>query len=273
MDPTTTNSFPIAPLIAGAFGLFTGLYLEKFRNRTLLLTHTISFQSLGTEIRHEFWGEIAVSHNRRNIKHLSFVTVTVKNTTAADIQGPIDLDVWVDNRSQFLGNDGHHDTGNNIPMEQNFEKQYIQLLNDLAEDTRLFERNPNHVTPTELSKRLNFLQTNRKMRLVTFNRKSHITINFLIENFDGVTPKVYLSILQKGVKLIPEADKVKAEKTKKIATGAITLLLYISGLIWAFSHYAAKQDAMISTIAIGLCSNLLGHSLYYLFLYLKKILW
>jgi hypothetical protein len=280
MNPVTHKTFfdTFSPLLlsltlTGSFGLLTGVYLERLRNKMLILSYTISFQSLGTAFKDKFWGDIAISHNGREIKHLNFVTIIIKNTTRADAQDPLILEAWVDKRSQFLGHSGFYDTGNSILFEENFGEQYNLLVDDIDEDIVLLQKEEGHVTPEELSSRLTFFQGNRKLDLPAFNRKSRVTINFLIENFDGVIPTIYLSILQKGTKLIPEGDTEKIEQVKKIATGLITLVLYILGLAWIFNRYIGKEDAIISTIIIGSCSYLFGFGFYYLFMYLKKFFW
>lgn len=180
--------------------MFSGLYFERYKNRTLLLTHTISFQPLGTAIRNDFWGDITISHNGREIGHLNFITIVIKNTTRSDAEGPLTFEAWLDNRSQFLGQSGFYDTGNSILSEQSFADLYNQTLEDVGEDTQLRQQDENYITPADLSQRINYLFSNRKMTLPVFNRETSVTLNFLVENVAGQTPQISMSILEKGIK-------------------------------------------------------------------------
>ncbi|OOQ57393.1 hypothetical protein BC343_14940 [Mucilaginibacter pedocola] len=246
------------------------MVIERFKNRTLNLTYTTTYQTLGSEIKSDYWGNINVSHNGRDLKHLSFVTLIIKNTTRSDAQVPLNLDVWVDNSNQFLGHDGHYEAGNAIRHEDNFEKEFNKTLKELDEDLKLREFE-GHVTPDDLNRRIRYFLLNRKLSLPVLNRKSSVTINFLIENFEGKTPKLNFSILQKGVKLIPEADEAKIEQVKKNAVGLLCLALYAIGLIWVYKQYHDKHDAITWTVIVGSASYFMAYGFYYLFIWLKKI--
>lgn len=269
----TFSPLLVSLIITGIFGLLTGIYFERVKNKILILTYNLSFQSLGTAINDKFWGDIEIFHDKRPIKHLNLVTLTINNDSRSDAQSALVLEIWVDPRSQFLGHNGHYNTGNIIRYEDNYNKKYDELFELFKEDEQLALDNDDHVTPPSLDSLLNYIQSNRKLSLPTFNRKSHIKINFLIENFDGVIPNVYLSILEKGIKLLPEGDKSKADQVKKIATSLITSVAYILGLWWIFIHFPNQKSAIVSTVIVGSLSYLIGWTLYNLFIYLKKFFW
>lgn len=265
---------PLAtPIFTGAIGVFSGLYFEKYKNRTLLLTFSTSFQSLGSEIKNDFWGNIEVAHNGRSIKHLSFITINIRNTTKSDAPSPSDLDIWVDDTSSILGHSGHYDTGNAIEFEKIFGEGYRGTLDDVNEDLMLREQNNNHKTPSELEWRIRYFLANRKLALPVLNRKSNITVNFLVENSKGIIPEIHVSILQKGVKLIPEGDKVKTENIKKTTVSSIIFTLNVLGLILLYNHYKGQDEVITWSIIIGVLSYTFGYGFYYSFMYLKKIFW
>jgi hypothetical protein len=266
MDASTINTVfeKIFPTIITLFctaivSVTLGVYLEKFKNKLLVLNYKIDIQRVGATFNDNFWGNIEVKHNGRIAKHISFVSIYIYNHTGSDAGKDLNLQLWVDNRSQILGVDSHYaQTGTFINQEGEFQKRFDRLIGDLKEDDELRNQDPNHITPDYLLKELTIMQTNRAFTLPIFNRKSSIKIDLLLENYDGIVPKVSVSILQPSVTLVEEPNKEIEENSKKKLTGLYTSFLYLIFLFAIFINYSNQSVAIIWTIIAGTGSYILG---------------
>lgn len=273
MDNSNVSTFPLTPVITAFLGGVVAILMERYKSRIITLTNTISYQSLGSEISDPYWGTVSISHEGRNIRHLSFIELTIKNPTRNDAQGPLNLEVWVDGNSKILGSRGFYDTGNAILFEEKFNALYSETNKEVEEDRLQRLENPEHLMSNGLSARVNFFLTNRKLALPIFNRKSSITIYFLVENFEGVTPKLSPTIPHKGIKLIPEDDQGKIENVKKMVVGLLSVLLNVIGLIWAYNHFKGQENAITWVIVISFIAYFSSYGIYYSYIYLKRIVW
>lgn len=211
------------------------------------------FNSLGTTIKNEFWGNIEVRYMGRETKHLSFVTIEMSNDSNVDLEN-VNIDIWVDQESQLLGHEGfYNESGNSILLEGNYYEFYTQVLQRNQQDTESREKNSSHITPSQLSNDINWITTNKKFHLPIFNRHTSIKLNLLTENFKGETPKVNVSVLHRSVKLVTQRDKAEEEKRLGINMIVWGLVAFIFG---AFIVQRQYPNSTIPIVIVGIAGIL-----------------
>lgn len=262
----------ISLIVTGLASVVIGIYLEKFRNKLTLLKYSISFQPLATSTQNDYWGDIEVYHNNRQINHLSFVTIKLENDTNNDLQN-LNVDTWCDSDSQFLAQSGFYDQGRNaILLEQNYYNYFTDVLQRNQNDIEEREQNPEHVTPQQLTNEINWIMTNKKFHLPVLNRHSSLTINLLVENFKGLVPQVTVNVLHKSLKLIKSVDKdTELRKTLGYMLG-FGLTIFIAGFIGLLKLYPTSTIPIIFAGILGLLYSLIGLGLYQLLKFIKRLL-
>jgi hypothetical protein len=276
IDPSYfTNFFPaiISLIITGLASVVIGIYFEKFRNKIIFLKYKVFFQPLATTSKTDYWGEISVYYEKRIINHLNFVTITLKNDSNNDLEN-IDVDTWVDNQSQFLAVRGNYDqTGNSILLESGYFNYYKDVLDRNLQDVEAEKDNPDHVTPPQLMNEIQAVMGNKKFHLPVFNRKTSITLNLLIENFQGRKPEVSVSVLHKSVKLILETDKEIERKQTTKWTVIIGMIIYAIGLLVIYKYFPISKQAYWTFAALGLTYSSIGFLIYKSGRFIKRFFW
>ncbi len=278
MDPQTINEYlekfipsTMSLLITALISVIIGLYLEKFKSRLVFLKYRLLFNSLGTTIQNEFWGNIEVHYRGRKTNHLSFVTIELTNDSNVDLEN-VNIDTWVDTDSQMLGHDGYYDeTGNVILLEQGYYNYYTQVIQRNQEDIEYRNANPDHITPLQLTNEIKWILSNKKFNLPIFNRHTSIRINLLIENFKGEVPDVKVSVLHKSVKLITQRDKAEEEKRLGINMIIWGLIVFIASCIIVQRFYLNSTAPIIIVGIIGSIQLLIGLIIYRLIQLIKQI--
>lgn len=275
IDPNYFDKFipaTISLIVTGLASVVIGIYFEKFRNKLTFLKYKIFFQPLATTSQTDYWGDIAVFHEKRIVKHLSFVTVEIKNDTNHDIEN-INVDTWVDSESRFLAVRGNYnETGNSILLDQVYFNYYTDVLHRNLQDMEIAKGNPKHETSPQLMNEIQFVMSNKKFHLPVFNRNTSITLHFLIENFNGLKPNVAISVLHKSVKLLLEVDKEVERKRTTAWMLSIGLVIFAVGFSLLLNHYTASTIPLILCAALGLSYSLVGLGLYQLGRFIKRFL-
>lgn len=243
----------IALLITGIISLIIGIYLEKFKSRLTLLKYKLFFHPLATATQHSYWGNIAVYYNNRQTNHLSFVTVDISNDSNTDLEN-VNIDIWVDPNSQILGQSGFYEqTGNAILLEQQHFNYFQQVIQRYEHDEQLKQNNPDHVRPNQLQNEINWILTNKRFHLPTFNRHTSVRLNILTENFQGQQPETRVSVLHKSVKLLEKEEKEQEDKKRGIGMIIWGLLAFIFGFFLIQRNY---KDATTPLIMVGILAVL-----------------
>jgi hypothetical protein len=279
MDPQSINEYlekllppTIALLVTAFISVVIGIYLEKFKGRLVFLKYRLFFNALGTTIQNEFWGNIEVRYMGRQTNHLSFVTIEMANDSNIDLEN-VNIDVWVDQDSQFLGHNGFYDDGgNSILLEQGYYAYYTQVIQRNQEDLELRAVDQEHITPPQLANEINWIMTNKKFHLPIFNRHTSIRINLLTENFRGKTPQLRVSVLHKSVKLVTQKDK--AEEDKRLGINMIIwgLLAFILGTWMIQRQYSEATIPIIIVGILGVLYLLFGLLVYRVIKFIKYLL-
>ena len=262
----------VSLIVTGLASLTIGIYLEKFRNKQTFLKYKIFSQPLATTSQNDYWGNIIVSHNNRVVNHLSFVTIEVKNDSSHDIEN-LNIDIWVDNQSQILGVSGfYNESKNSILLEQGYYNYYTDVLERNLIDANQAKENPNHITSSQLTNEIQFVSSNKKFHLPVFNRHTSITIHLLAENFKGLDPLVFVSILHKSTKLILEVDKEFENKRTTTWMISIGIIVFIAGFFLLLNQYTNATTPLILCAILGLTYSLIGLAIYKIGRYIKRLL-
>lgn len=263
----------VSLIVTGVATLLIGIYFEKFRNRLLFIKYDIQYQPLATSSQTEYWGKIDVYHNDTLKKHLNFVTVKVENDSNGDIEN-INIDVTFDQESQILGHSGFYDESNaGLLLEQQHFNYFQDVLQRFNQDEEIGRQDPDHVTPDQLMTEVEWVLRNKKFNLPVFNRGTSITINLLVENFQGLIPTATINTLFKGIKLIKKEDSnTETGKTViySLIIGGVFYLLVVISLVTIYP--TAKTPLTILSI-FGVVYTLIGLLFLQIFRLIKKLIW
>ena len=165
VDPNYFDKFIPATaslIITGLASVIIGIYFEKFRSKLTFLKYKIFTQPLATTSQNDHWGDIAVSHNKRIVKHISFVTVEIKNDSNHDLEN-INVDTWVNNQSQFLATKGNYnETGNSILLERGYFTHYNDVLERNTSETTNEQGDTISEPSSQLMKEIEYVMCNKK---------------------------------------------------------------------------------------------------------------
>lgn len=263
--PTVTS------LIAtGLISVIIGVYLEKFKNRLSIIKYTILNQPIATSSQSDYWGDIKVSHNGRDIQHLSVLTFNLENTSNQDLE-KINVDLSVDSNSQILGQSGfYNETNTAILIENEHYKYFNDVLQRHQRDQEEQNRNPQHITPSQLRAEIDWIMRNKKFHLPVFNRKNEATFNLLVENFNGQIPSGYINIVHKSLRLEQKEDN-DTETAKTITYMLIFgLFIYGTSYFFLFKEYKEFKIPLILTLFLGLIYSVLGLGVYRFLQFIRK---
>lgn len=255
-------------LMGGLVSLTAYILIEKFKNRLSIFSSKITFSPIGTSYDDKIFGQITVKHQDREIKHLNFITITIKNISNSDFEDLV-MKVWVDKSSQILAEKGNYaDNLSSIFLTN----EYSQLHNNLNERAEKFRaENPDAEFPEYLMNQYDVFAKNREYNIPVLNRGSSFYINLLVENFDGKVPICQYSLLHKGVKVITEVD----EKTKNDELGK-GMLIWGYIILTIYSIFLLRQDSfnfrdVLIFVIFSFIYLWLGLGIHYLIKYIKSI--
>lgn len=259
-------------LVTALVSVIIGIYLEKFKSRLTLLKYRLFFHPIATSTQNDYWGNIAVFYNGRQTNHLTFATIEVINDSNIGLQD-VNVDIWVDTNSQILGNTGFYkELGNIILLEQRYYDYFMQVLERNNEDLQFKEQDPDHITPTHLLNEIKWVLANKKFHLPIFNRHSSITLNLLIENFQGSKPETRISVLHKSVKLIEQEEKAAEDKKLGINMVIWGLIVFVISVWLVQRKYSDSTTPLVIVGIIGVLYLFIGFLIYRLIKFIKYLL-
>ena len=234
-------------ILGGGISVTSYFILEKFKNRLSSFVYSIEYSSVGTTLNDNVFGEIVVTHEGREIKHLNFVTLRIENDSNTDFEN-VKLTCWVDPKSQFLGWSGNYDdTRIHIKHHEDFIKKtemFFEKYDKLSEEQK---------DAGEMDEGLKDFFKNKEFLLPVFNRGSSITMQFLVENFDGKRPVLQCPISHKSVKMIEAEDQDVIEKRlgKNMFIYGYIILAIAIALLFLSSRYTISRLIAFSFISVA----------------------
>jgi hypothetical protein len=260
----------ISLIFTGLISVVIGIYLEKFKNRLSTIKFSIFNQPIATSSQDNYWGDIKVSHNGRDIKHISVLTFKIENTSNKDLEN-LKVDLSVDTNSQILGQSGfYNETNTAILLENDYFNYYKNVLERNVQNNQEANLNPNHIIPVQLKSEVDWVMKNKKFHLPVFNRRSEATFNLLVENFNGQVPIGYINIVHKSLRLELKEDS-DTELGKTIIYMLIFgLIIYIISYVLLFKEYNDATIPLILTLVLGLMYSILGLGVHRFIQFIRK---
>lgn len=176
--------YQAAPLIAGAVGgLFMSAVSKAWLNKRGTFTYTVNHQRIGLSSNDSTFGNVTVSWNSTQLPNLFISTIEMKNESLNDYENIIinactsDTTLLTE-QTQLVG------TPNILKWSANFQE-----LMHISEGQ-------SH-SPTQM----NIYGGQREYHIPVLNRGQSVRLCFLNSAKSNATPSIWLSVLQKGIRL------------------------------------------------------------------------
>lgn len=229
-------------ILGGGVSLTAYLVLEKFKNRISYFESSIHFNALGTSLNDNQFGNIKVSHNGREIKHLNLITINIKNASNTDFE-KLHIVCWVDNRSQILTWKGNFD---DTLIAVKYDELHAAKEKDVTERVgKFFSEHGTSDLPSDLDADFYYFSRNKELVLPVFNRGSSVTLTFLVENFDGNVPTIQCPVQHKSVVVIPAVSR--EAKNDRLGRGMIVCgyIILFFAILWIFTRDSIQIDNLV----------------------------
>lgn len=265
--PTT-----ISLIITGLASLVIGVYLEKLKNRTSILTRKITSQPIAFSSKDEYWGHISVYYNDYEAKNLNFFTIEIYNNSSRDLTDVV-IDLKVDNDSMILANNGYLDFSNSpLLLTNEYFQYYVDVSNRNQNEEALIKKGELKMKDPTLANELKYVTTLKKYIVPVFNRQTKATFNILVENFKGIYPTVSADIIQQSIKLVDHEDEAQKEKKTFLYSAVIGLVIFSIAVAVLLFTYSDSRAAIIWTTIFAMTSTILGLAIYQIGRYIKRLL-
>jgi len=265
--PTT-----ISLIVTGLASLIIGVYLEKFKNRTSILTRKITSQPIAYSSKDEYWGHINVYYNEYEAKNLNFFTIEIYNSSSKDLVDVI-IDLKVDDDSMILANNGYLELSN-LPLllTNDYYQYYVDVSNRNQEEETRIKKGEIELKDPALANELKYVTTLKKYIVPVFNRQTKATFNVLVENFKGIYPTVTADIIQQSMKLVDYENEAQKEKRTLHFSIGIGLVIFAIAIAVLLYKYDNSRAAIIWTTVFATTSTVLGLAIYQIGRYIKRLL-
>lgn len=258
------NTNPIGYILTAVLTIIVTLLVRKYENRQAKLRSSIIYNSLGSTIANDYWGNIAVLHNGKVVNHINFVTILIENKSNIDLKA-FTIDIWCEPGNQILGSYAHYEkSGKVIYLDESYLKKYNDVSDKIAEYEENTAKYPDNVMSKELKAQLSWAQTNKSFTVPAFNRKSSIKFNFLIENFNGELPLLYAAAEQTGIELEITMESESNLVNRYNLMVIIGLILYSVGLFLLYFFFKEVKYFDLWMVVIGLLYYPLAYALIWL---------
>jgi hypothetical protein len=265
--PTT-----ISLVITGLASLFIGVYLEKFKNRTSILTRKITSQPIAYSSKDEYWGHISVYYYEYEAKNLNFFTIEIYNNSSKDLADII-IDLKVDNDSMILANNGYLEHSNSpLLLTNDYFQYYVDVSNRNQDEEASIKKGEIKSKDPNLANELKYVTTLKKYIVPVFNRQTKATFNILVENFKGIYPIVTADIIQKSIKLVNHENETQKEKRTLLFSICIGIIIFVIAIGILLYKYYDSRPAILWTTIFAMTSTIIGFAIYQIGRYIKRLL-
>ncbi len=138
--PTT-----VGLIVTAIASLVIGVYLERFKGRTIILKRKITSQPIAFASEDDYWGQIRVMYNDYEARNLNLFTIEIHNSSNKDLENLV-IDFNVDAESMILAGDGKVEE-TETPLL--LSKAYSEIYEDVAwrnqEDQEEHRKNEDHI--------------------------------------------------------------------------------------------------------------------------------
>ena len=172
------------PLIAGAVGgLFMSVVSKAWLNKRGTFTYTVNHQRIGFSSNNSTFGNVTVSWNGTQLPNLFISTIEMKNESLNDYENII-INACTADTNLLTEQTQLGGTPNILKWSDNFQE-----LMHISEGQ-------SH-SPTQME----IYSGQREYLIPVLNRGQSVRLSFLNSAKSTATPSIWLSVLQKGIRL------------------------------------------------------------------------
>jgi hypothetical protein len=271
-DTSTNNTQLVIDILkyVGSFivGGIVFLIKERYQNKKAVFTKRTWGQRLAFSVQSQDWGNIQILYNGSPSNNLHTSSAEITNTSNKDFSKltfefsvPIGCTIYR-HQGQLI----YDDLTKDLSLQKDF--------NDKFEDVR--RRNLARIENQQpidngLQSEINYVTRHRAFDIPLIKSKTKAIFHFLVEDFED-NPYLNISILEPGLKLTTYQDEAERKATKKKWTeyGGLIVFIILAYPIYRFSNTVSL--AIILMIVNLFFASFLSLGIYYLYLWLKKIM-
>lgn len=241
---------------------------EKYQNRKAIFTKRIWGQQLAFSIQSQDWGNIQILYNDKPSNNLHIISAEITNTSNNDFPNllfefsvPVGCTIYR-HQGQLLYDD--------LTKDLSLQKDFNDKFEDVRTKHQALIQN-GQLIDSNLQNDINFVTRHRRFDIPLIKGKTKAIFHFLVEDFQN-KPYLNISILEPGIKLTTYQDEAERKATKKKRTeyGGLLFFLILSYPIYRFSNTIPL--AILLMIINLFIASFISLGIYYLFLWIKKIL-
>lgn len=171
-------------IIAGGLGgILTAWLTQRVLNRRGTFSYSVSHNMVGITTEDKIFGSVVVTWNGKTISHLFLSTIEMKNESLNDYENVI-VRAYTSDTKLMTEQTQLLDSPNILEWSEKYKDQLHVEKGSEPTDTQL-----------------NIYSGQREYVIPIFNRGQTVKISYLNSSHDSSMPKIWLSVMRKGVKL------------------------------------------------------------------------
>ena len=254
-------------IVAANLTFIFGVFLEKFKNKRILVTYNLTNTPIGFSTTSEIWGDVKITHNDEQMNGLYLFKLTIENSSNVDYDNIL-VNFHCDVNSEILSHSSYNfDIQQGIVLSDNF---FSGKLNNEKKYNEWLTNNPEEEMPDDISRLYDYYSTNRNFFIDVFNRKAICEFNILVGTQEDTESILYFSIPKKSMILLKQTDE--AENNKIVGYWSIGIGASIT-LLTSLILYFSNTDLKTAIILLGIIGSLnvfVGLNLYKIVKFLRS---
>lgn len=200
--------------------LFAGIFLERYKNRTLRLEKSVTVQHIAYTANDENFGEIQILYNGLPSQNLYSVFIEIENNGTRSIKD-FTLNISIEDGFAILRNYGHI-LHRDLTLSIGLTKKCIEKNNFY------FEFKDNEVKPDSWNNLLNYVLRQKSFAIPVLNKKAKIQIELLVDGPINLTEsKIQVGVFEDNVDIIPKRITESYKKTRQNVVNIIGAAIFV----------------------------------------------
>lgn len=250
----------LAALGGGLLSFFIGLLMERYKNRSLKIANSISFQKIGIPEDSYLPGDLHVTYNNEEVNSLYLFRLILKNSSNFDskelpINFNCDLDSYILSYSF-----GYIPTTSHIEQSEIYNQKINNYLNSIK---HISDENKNDLYTEPYLSQAKWIYNTRMLVASSLNRNEKIVINILVgSQIVNHVPYLHLKMPVSGIKLIEDLDPIKENERIGVISILIGLILTFTLGTYFYINNLSSSTAIIIISIVGALNVLIGILIY-----------